>query len=112
MAALEIVPNRRAFIRGAALIIASPAIVRASSLMPLSVQPKPRWVEIDPAHVDRVRHELLYKIINPPYILHEDGTLTMMDTTPALNALRSLEASPMPAAAQISPQSRRKLVWR
>jgi len=43
-----IVPSRRSFLGGAALLLAAPAIVRASSLMPVSVPRPITWHAMDP----------------------------------------------------------------
>lgn len=113
--------HRRLFLKRAAALIAAPALVRFDALMPISVPRsglygyvRHRWLEIDPHGVWLERHELLSLIINPPCVLHEDGSLHIMDTTiwrEELSKLRAVssQANPVPSSAQISPQFAAKL---
>lgn len=93
--------NRRGFLRGLGSLIAAPAIVQASSLMPVRgiIMPtelltvygaSPAMIALP--DLRQLQMMLVERIINPVRVLHDDGTFETLSTAAEQEALHRLVA--------------------
>ena len=109
MALIETVTNRRALLRGLGAIIAAPAIVRVASLMPLSCKrTMDTWRGIPIVECTDLS---LGPSIDSPIWVVSWGEETIYSMFPeSTNHASPADASPVPAAATILTNSRRRLL--
>ena len=108
--------NRRGFIGAMGLIIASPAIVRASSLMPVRALPQATcsvpYITLE-EYIERILkpYELQLAKQFAYAIIYGNSLLALQ--LPGINSTNyasPADARSVPSLAQISPQSRRRLI--